>query len=585
MRSGLSQAFPYGVGNYQKLKASGYYLYVDKTKFIERLELSRILYPFIVRPRRFGKTLFTSMLDCYYDKAEAENFDKNFAGTYIASHKTPEQGAYYVLHFNFAGMSAEHLEKDFVGSLRNSFTNFLTKYPLPGGEELLKEDDLTPASYLSHFFNLLPREMRGRIYVTIDEYDQTANNVLADDPEKFREITRTDGLIKNFYTRLKTAAEDDNIVAKVFITGVTKISLDSLTSGFSIATDISNRKAFADLFGFTEAELRELIRKSIDCRQCGMSEDEILSRMRDYYNGYRFSQEADTSVFNSSMCLYYLDYLRENHKEPLIMWDPAVDSDLSKVTSILKIGNEDFANETVRKVIDGKTVTIGNFAGTLNLNSKKTFDNDDILKFLYYLGYLTTEQGSSSLLVCPNKAVLGQFFTYYFKQIKNFPCSLNADETRDALKKLHQGELQPLLKVVENYLTQGMGLHTYAHFDESNIQTAIHMAVNLTTDYQSQTEKEAIGLGHADVFLSPVWSTADSPYYLLELKYLKKGAAREDLVQKALDEAEAQIRKYLQALSVPANRQLKAFAVVFRGAQLAGLRSLPMLKVDHPDSL
>ena len=78
---------PYGIAQFADLQKDGY-VYVDKTRYIELLEQSAIRYPLIVRPRRFGKTLFTMMLQAYYDKAAAGDFERNFSGTYIADHKT-----------------------------------------------------------------------------------------------------------------------------------------------------------------------------------------------------------------------------------------------------------------------------------------------------------------------------------------------------------------------------------------------------------------------------------------------------------------------------------------------------------------
>lgn len=226
-----------GASSFQTIRSLGA-VYVDKTQFIETLEQSKILYPFIVRPRRFGKSLFVNILEQYYDRAAAGEFEKNFKGTYICEHKTPLQGQFYVMHLEFSGLAAECAQTEFLEVLRNAARDFFLKYPMSESEGLLGKNYTSPSAFIKTFFSFVAGYVpQQKLYLVIDEYDQFANEILSADKKTFREITSSKGFLKNFYAAVKAATA--GVVGRVFITGVTSISLDSLTSDFSIATNLT----------------------------------------------------------------------------------------------------------------------------------------------------------------------------------------------------------------------------------------------------------------------------------------------------------------------------------------------------------
>ena len=270
---------PYGIDSFTDVR-NGNCAYIDKTRYIEILETSGSDKPFIVRPRRFGKTLFTSILSAYYDRNQTDNFDKLFAGTYIASHKTDLANQFCILRLEFAGLSSSSdIELRFKNCVWNKLQIFFNEYPHPQQDSVLKGQFQDAAELIARFFAVLGPEYKKKIYVIVDEYDQFANNILSDDLAKFRSITSAHGFHKDFYTQLKEAAGEGGPIAKIFITGVTTISLDSMTSGFSVAKNLSFKPQTAALFGFTEAELRELIPQVLNLDQYGRTLDEVVSRM------------------------------------------------------------------------------------------------------------------------------------------------------------------------------------------------------------------------------------------------------------------------------------------------------------------
>ncbi len=243
------KGIPYGDLSYREIKREGS-AYVDKTQYIEVLEKFGGEYPLIVRPRRFGKTLFTQMLEAYYDEIFAGEFEKNFAGTYIGEHKTELASSFRILHFDFSGISdSEDIRASFFSKVRNSVTDYFERYPHPKQEAILKSSTNNAADFIGDFFALLNREFFRKIYIIVDEYDQFANDILSADVEEFKKITSAhEAYYKAFFMRIKEATQ--GAVARVFITGVSVFSLDSMTSGFNIADKISTSLRFAGMFGF-----------------------------------------------------------------------------------------------------------------------------------------------------------------------------------------------------------------------------------------------------------------------------------------------------------------------------------------------
>ena len=259
------KVLPRGKSDFRTIRERGM-AFVDKTQFIEFVENCGSDYPFIVRPRRFGKSLSVNMLEAYYDEAAAGDFEKVFAGTYIAAHKTALAGAYRVLHLDFSGSASKDVAPSvrFLMKVHSALVEYFGKYPHPQQAKILEEPYPDAASLIEAFFALMSIDYRQKLFVIIDEYDPFSNEILTADLDQFKSITSSRGFLKDFYSCLKAATT--KAVARVFITGVTTISLDSMTSGFNIAENVTADPEFADAIGFTEAELRALILESVNLK-------------------------------------------------------------------------------------------------------------------------------------------------------------------------------------------------------------------------------------------------------------------------------------------------------------------------------
>ena len=566
---------PYGNAGFKSLRSDDY-AYIDKTQFIETLERSGSRFPFIVRPRRFGKTLFVETLKAYYDKVEAKNFEKNFSGTYIGSHPTALANQFYVLKFTFAGLQSSKAEEEFLISVRNALIRFFNVYPHPRQSEILDKDFPSAGALIESFFAILGPDYQQKLYIIIDEYDHLANAVLSRKLDDFKALTSIDGFFKDFYTKLKSAAEDDGPVARIFVTGVTSITLDSMTSGFSIATNYTTRSAFATLFGFTEAELRQLIPQIVDLTKYDRTVDEIVARMKAWYNGYRFSARGDESVFNASMCLYYLGFIRDENEEPLNLLDPSFAQDLQKISGILSLGDREFVRSIIDKALKNEPIdfSVGELQ-LLNLNQADKLDSDGILSAMFYMGYLTFAPGDRCQLVVPNRAVGIQFFEYYLQNILRLSGAAGKYVAKDmiaAYQALEKGNPEPLLRVPSERFAAQSDPTAGLHLSESDFQTLIQASLNFDNDVSVIREAQAIGSqgGRIDLLVLPSEKSPVKHSYLIEFKHLTKKAVQSNktLPQHALQEAIDQTRRYAQCENIRNIPSLKCVAAIYVGTKL-----------------
>ena len=572
--SALLKISPYGKVNFAYIREHGL-AYADKTRFIETLENCGADYPFIVRPRRFGKTLATNMLEAYYDEAAAERFERTFTGTYIGEHKTALASQFRVLHFDFSGIASSNhqtLTEEFQESVLSSIRNYFDRYPHPQQNEVLSGHFSSATVLITRFFSLLDTAAAPRLYVLIDEYDQFANEVLSRDLDHFKAITSSEGFLKNFFTKLKTYT--NRLIARIFITGVTSISLDSMTSGFSISTNVTTFPAFADTYGFTEAELRSLIPQLLDIARWKVDPDVLTARMKEWYNGYRFSPQSEVTVFNPTMCLGYLLTWQNIGEEPDSLLDPNLGQNLDKIEKILQLGDAAFVKATVEQALRREPIPFTGRLKTLNLNQASQFDDSSLLSAMFYLGFLTYAPGKAQTLVIPNRAVSIQFFEYFLKHVlQTEKYEFVAADFLDAIQALVAGDPRPLFQVTCDRFTASGGLHTYTHLKESDFQTLLIGAFNFTNAYAVASEDEVRGKekGYIDILAVPSPGSRADTSYLVEVKYLSPKRATESAKAEALAGAKEQIRRYEQGDNIKHLTKLKRIVALFVGLKLEKL--------------
>ena len=402
---------PTGISNYEELVRDNC-IYVDKTMYIKKLEdLSdkRIMF---FRPRKFGKTLFTSTLQNYYDIAKTDKFEELFKNTYIGKNSTKEKNSYHILRFNFSGIDTENEETTMHGFKRevaSSVEVFIKKY---GMDFFISKEDKAEDIIDNLFKAFEIQKQNEKIYVIIDEYDHFANELLGFRTEEFKNLVSKNGKIRKWYEILKKGTE--TVVERIFITGVAPITLDSTTSGFNIANDITKNVEFNDMLGFSKKDVKYLMNElEIDEK----TQYKLAPIIKTNYDGYVFSDELNGDLenykmYNSNMTLFFLNnYLRLN-RVPNKLVDTNIISDYRKIESFMDLCKNTGKMDLLEKIVANEYIES---ELTEKFNAEINFGEKELISLLYYLGYLTIKNNEFGILQfgSPND-VIRQVYTEYF---------------------------------------------------------------------------------------------------------------------------------------------------------------------------
>lgn len=554
---------PYGISNYKTVIEDNY-IYVDKTMYIEKLEYYHSPFLFFLRPRRFGKSLFVSLLQYYYDVKEKDNFDKLFGSTYIGKHPTKERNGYYVLKFNFTGLTTEpkgQLEESFKNVSRLAFKAFEDSYGI--NADYMKEGNA--ATMLESFFVDVKQKIDRPVYVIIDEYDHFANELLSFQFELFRQSVSRTGFVRKWYEVLKKATE--TIVKKVFATGVSPITLDSLTSGFNISDNITRLEDFNEIMGFTEEEVKDLIKAAA---RFEISEHEIHNLMdilRKNYNGYLFSEKAAKRLFNSDMILYYLKYYVEHKEGPEELIDENIASDYGKLGKMFELKSKDSNMKVLENILKEEEIAA---QITKQFSMEKDFTQDDFKSLLLYLGLLTIDKKilSRVSLKVPNYAIKGLYFEYYVKKLNEaMDYQIDTSELQDGIEQIAlEGINTKFINVVEKTLHQ-LSNRDLIKFDEKYVKMLIHAYFILSKVYMVKSEYE-VESGFIDIALLKREAVNPTYFGIFEIKYIKQSDFQKEgqrLVARMKEEAVEQIKKYGTSRELSELPNLKKWVLVFAG--------------------
>ena len=574
---------PYGQSDFRRIRLRKW-LYVDKTRFLRRLEQED--YVFLFRPRRFGKSLWVSVLENYYDRWWGHEFDAVFAGTDIGRHPTEERHRYVVLRFDFSMVSdaLETLEERFEGHCLTELRGALRRHPDLFPEAALREI-LAPPSITGKLGELF-RYVGDHgipLYVLIDEYDNFANTVLAHHgAEAYHDFTHGGGFFRNFFATLKGGtARSGGGIDRLFITGVSPVTMDDVTSGFNIGTNISLEPDFNEMVGFTGAEVRNLVETYRDLGVFNQDVETAMGIMGEWYNGYRFAAAAETDLYNTDMVLYYLKHSMPNRGVPDYLIDTNVRIDYGKLRHLLVVGRQLNGNfDLLREIIGEGRKDLPRIQPSFPL--KQLTDRQNFLSLLHYFGLLSIRgvvDGMSRLAI-PNQTVKQLMYGYLrdgYRDVEVFRVDLYRFEQLMA-RMANQGEWRPALEFLGEAIARQTGIRDYIA-GEKVVQGFLAAYLSVTDFYVFRSEAE-LGQttsrpGHADIALEPL--LARFPHlrigYLIELKYLpRRESADEAGVTAAVGEATAQLRRYLAderlARQFPGVRFV-GLAVVFHGWELA----------------
>jgi len=568
---------PYGEVSYElfrELKRA----FADKSGMIEKLDdISMTPYPVLLRPRRFGKSTFVQMLKCYYDISYGNRYEELFSGTAVYDKHLESHNTYHVLDFDFSGISGNDVQtliSGFIMAIKTGISDFKYRYGdlsfVPG-----KEDANTPSNLIKSFFNAY-REYPSKqsLYVMIDEYDNFANSVLFQDLELFKAITSTGGFLKDFYAAIK--AETKNRIAKTFITGVSSVSLDSLTSGFNIALNVTSYECFNEYAGFTEDELRKLIPELVDIESIGVTADNVISRMKPVYDGYCFSRFKKQTLYNSSMCLYYLGEMRRAKEflAPEKYMDPASDHDSSKLQQLFDIAEDGLAENIMDTYLAEETFYLENLAQNINLNKAAKYNEEQLLSMLYYLGYLTIDPDLSDqdglILKIPN-AFMSRLFAQCTADLRLKSSSIFGEQELDVSSLLDgASDISVFANSCTDFLTSIFTNQVLTHMSEMALNLVLHTKLSsargIIAELQKSLRVPGEGEKYADLVITVNRKKSNECIYLIELKYVPKKDATEAHLESLRNEAIRQVNSYKKAIEFK-DRNVKAYAMIFSGSE------------------
>ena len=572
---------PYGMQNFEDVIKEDCY-YVDKTPFIEQIEESN-KYFFFIRPRRFGKTLTLSMLENYYDINKKDKFEEIFGKLYIGQNPTPEHNTYLIIHLNFAEVAAglDDYKDGLDNHCRLVFNFFCDIYahilPADTKEGLQQEPD---AVSKLRFLCQKCQEVGKKIYLFIDEYDNFTNMILAHEEHlvRYRNQTHGEGYLRQFFNTIKGAA--GNTLDRVFVTGVSPVTMDDLTSGFNIGTNYSLSPKFNEMTGFTEEEVREMLDYYRSVLPFNHTTDELIKVMKPWYDNYCFAEEryGETTMYNSMMVLYFVDnYIDYEYQITKKMVETNIRIDYDKLRMLIRHDKE-FAHDAS---IIQQLVTQGFVIGTLNENfpAERINDPDNFLSLLFYFGMVTidgTYDGETKFII-PNEVVRDQMYTYLLDTYKENDLVYDSYSKGKLESKLaYDGQFKPYFEYIADCLKKYSSQR-----DKQKGEAFVHgFTLAMTSQnkfYRPISELDNDG-GYADIFLSPLCDIykdmVDS--YIIELKY-SKSQTTDEQVKKLFEEASAQISRYADSDMVREavkTTKLHKLVVIYRGAEMVACEEI-----------
>ena len=567
---------PYGMMNFVDVREDDCY-FVDKTVFIPALEAANKFF-FFIRPRRFGKSLTISMLRHYYDVLDKDHFEKWYGGLYIGEHPTPERNSYLVIYLNFAEVLAE------INSYRSSldaycdteFRSFCRRYAdyLPAGilEELsLKEGAVEQLSFL----HKRCAEAGRQLYLFIDEYDHFTNKILSEPVclNDYKTETHGTGYLRSFFDTVK--AGTDSSIKRVFVTGVSPVTMDDLTSGFNIGTNYSLSPEFNELVGFTEEDVRAMLDYYATTCEFHHTTDELIAIMKPWYDNYCFAKQSfgRTTLYNSNMVLYFVDnYIRCGCEVPDNMIEENIRVDYNKLRMLIRKDRE-FAHDAslIQTIVQQGYIT-GNLK--TGFPAEQITDPDNFVSLLYYFGMLTidgTSMGKTKLSV-PNQVVREQMYNYLLDAYKENDLRYERYTLGDLESKLaYLGDWQSYFDYIAHCIK------TYSsQRDKQKGEYYVHgftLALTSLNPYYRPVSELDNQEGYADIFLLPLLDIyKDMEHsYIIELKYAKSGDSAERveaLRQKGITQANRYADTEIVRRHI-GHTQLHKIVVVFHGVDMA----------------
>ncbi len=561
---------PYGESSFRTVIEGGYF-YQDRSAYIRDLEQKATKYIFYLRPRRFGKSLFVSMLHHYYGLEFQPEFKNLFGHLDIGVNPTPLANQYLVLSFEFSRIQTntpENTLNGFLENVRDGVNIFLNQYDdiFPPDTHAAIIEKKEPNAVIKDLFvqyKKLSKTKKIRpIYIVIDEYDHFANELISFNFKFFAKAVTENGFVRKFYETIKTATRD-NIVDRLFITGVSPITLDSMTSGFNIGMNISLRPEFHSMMGFEEAEVSAIL-TGIGIENESISP--VLNDLRAWYDGYLFNINAKSHIYNPDMVLYFAEQFCSSRRYPDQLLDPNIATDYSKIRNIFKIQQREESNLNILRILSDTGEVTADL--TTQFSLEKNFSKDDLVSLLFYMGFLTirAQELGSLVFTFPNY-VIEKLYADYFISILEEEAGLPIDNynLNFALRELAKWGNPQFLYDKVSEIVKVLSSRDAKDFNEMSLKAIFVSLLHQQKFYYVHSEYES-ERQYVDVFLETIRGYAVKFEVAFELKYVKKGEKID--LETELDKAKVQLLNYMISKKFIERPNLKAFVVLVHGTEL-----------------
>lgn len=571
-----ARQIPYGVADFESVIKDNLY-YVDKTMYLAELERQPRTQIFI-RPRRFGKSLFINMMKAYYDKANADRFDELFGNLWIGKHPTPLRSKYQVMYLDFSqiGGTIDKLEECFSEYCSITLNAFMRKYKKDYPDDVV-EEFFEVKTYTGKLRLIIDNAKAHNIplFLIVDEYDNFTNVVLNEKGEAmYHAITHADGFYRDLFKKFKGNFE------RIFLTGVSPVTLDDLTSGFNIGWNLSTHPALDKMLGFSTEDVIEMFKyyKSVGMLPENCNIDAMIDEMKPWYDNYCFAEESlkdSNKVFNCDMVLYYLRNYVSYGCGPENMLDPNTKTDYSKLKKLIQLDRLDGE----RKGVLGDIIANGQITATLyeSFSTMEMTKSEFFPSLLFYYGMLTIKgmYGSQPILAIPNNNVRMQYYNY---MLENYDTASNimGNKLKNGFTAMaYDGKWEETLRYMADCYKNMSSVRDSIE-GERNIQGFFLAYFSLNDYYYTAPELE-LQHGYCDFFMLPNLTHYQAAHsYIIEMKYLPEKDFAEKSEQQWLDAVE-QINGYAAAPRVEALRQgtqLHKIVMQFAGWELMRMEEI-----------
>ena len=562
---------PYALTNFYKIRTENY-LYVDKTRFIEMLENEDTEYHFLLRPRKFGKSLFLSVLEHYYDIRFKDKFEELFGDLYIGQNPTPKRNSYFVLNIDFSGLntgSVEEFKVSFSNNIEACIIDFFIRYDYLVDADFQKKLELQfidesgkigVDAIKKHIFNFVQKN-KGKLYVIIDEYDHFANDIIAKGTQmsknQYQESIWANSITKDFYETLKNGAK--SVIDKIFITGITPIMLDDLTSGFNISNNLSVDVRYNEVLGLTREEVEWVM------EQVCLDKSQISLDIEKMYDGYLFHEKGNNKLFNSTMIFNYLrGFLNEGNDFKYIV-DDNLKTDYGRIRNLV----DKFKNKTkLRKLVENNSVG-GNVIKQFSI--EKIHEDKNFFSLLYYMGLITIDNSdnTSQRLTIPNYSVKTIFWDFIENMLTEEIEGLSLDNSQyeDPVNSLaYKNSYELFFEYFSKNIVKYLSNRDLQETVEKDIKFLL-LPLFFTSNYYLPISELENSEGYTDIYLQRSHLHPNTiSEWLWEIKYIKqKDAKKKSLIDAKKKEAIERLQAYKTSNLFKHRTDVRFLAVVFTG--------------------